>query len=303
MVSKFLKNIIGLLPLPILTFFVKNYVNLKKSYPSLFGKDKALIIDKDGIPFLKLGNIQGVDLGNQRNPVTISQKAFEYYEDYLKNNNKKSKKFFINNANWLVKNVLKCNNHSILLYLFPWPKYALPKPWCSGMAQGQAIQVLVKAHRITHDINYLDTAKSLLNAFFVEVKDGGVTYKDSEDRWWYEEYANENGKSSRVLNGMIYALFGIYEYYTYTNDMDSKFLFEQGIRALKNDLPNYDCASYSYYDILKNPASKYHLIHVNQLKKLFEISKEPIFKKYYDSWNNFDYFKNLAISLFKRNNN
>jgi len=302
-VSKFLKNIIGLLPLPILTFIVKNYVNLKESNISLIPKDRRMIIDNEGIPFLKLGYIDGVYLGNQLSPLAVSQVAFVNFEDYLKNRNEKSKKFFINNANWLVKNVLKCNNHSILHYHYPWPKYHISKPWCSGMAQGQAIQVMVKAHRITNNKKYLDTAKSLLNSFFVEVKNGGVTYKDSEDRWWYEEYAHKNGKSTRVLNGMIYALLGIYEYYTYTNDKDAKFLFEQGIRALKNDLPNYDCASYSYYDILKYPASKYHLIHIIQLKELFKITNDAIFQKYHDKWKNFDYFKNLAIELFKRNKN
>jgi hypothetical protein len=47
------------------------------------------------------------------------------------------------------------------------------------MANGEVLTPLVKAHELTQDRLYLDTAKELLNSFFVKVADGGVTYKDS----------------------------------------------------------------------------------------------------------------------------
>ena len=45
------------------------------------------------------------------------------------------------------------------------------------MAQSQAIQALIKANNLTNDNRYLNISDRLLNAFFIEVKDGGVTYK------------------------------------------------------------------------------------------------------------------------------
>jgi len=93
---------------------------------------------------------------------------------------------------------------------------------------------------------------------------------------------------------MIFALFGIYDYYCYQKDSDAEFLFQQGIRALKNDLPRYDYGKgYSYYDLLHRPAVKYHKIHVEQLSQLFEITGEKIFKTYFENWKNFDYNKNM----------
>ena len=50
-------------------------------------------------------------------------------------------------------------------------------PWFSSMAQSQAIQALIKANNLTNDNRYLNLSDRLLNAFFIEVKDGGVTYK------------------------------------------------------------------------------------------------------------------------------
>ena len=54
------------------------------------------------------------------------------------------------------------------------------------MAQAQAIQVLIRAYELTHELKYLNSAKKLLSSFFVEVEDGGVTYKTPNEGWWFE---------------------------------------------------------------------------------------------------------------------
>lgn len=141
-------------------------------------------------------------------------------------------------------------------------------------------------------------AKKLLNSFFVEVKDGGVTYKTSQNGWWYEEYADNGGKDSRVLNGMMFAVLGIHEYYEYTNDSDAKYLFDQGILSLKMSISKYDNNGHSYYDILKNPPEKYHKVH-KQLDMLYNITNEEIFKEYRDKWASYIELKHYSdIQLY-----
>jgi len=244
-----------------------------------------IIFDQDGIPIVNYG-FHGLEyVGSQRNPITTSQKLFDYYSDYKETGNPISKQFVINNANWLVSNSKIQGNYSILFTNFTWFTNDMPNPWRSGMAQGQGLQALVKAHKLTNNSTYLVTAESLLNSFFVEVKNGGVTYKSTNAGWWYEEYAHEKGKESRVLNGMMFAVLGIYEYYQYTNDTKAKFLFDKGIEALKHDLSKYDKEGYSYYNVLGKTAPKnYHSVHVNLTKELFDITNEPIFNKYYLKW-------------------
>jgi len=53
---------------------------------------------------------------------------------------------------------------------------------------------------------------------------------------------------------------------------------------------------YSYYGVLGQPAStyNYHLIHIDLLGKLYNITKDEIFKAFHDRWKNFDL--NLQIS-------
>jgi heparosan-N-sulfate-glucuronate 5-epimerase len=244
-------------------------------------------VDKFGVPILDYGYVNGIYVGPARNPITVASKASHYYGIYQQKHSNEAKQSLINNANWLVSNAANRGNYSILEYRFNWPPYGLKPPWRSGMAQAQAIQALIKAYEVTKDKKYLDTSKMLLNSFFIEVKDGGVTYKTPKEGWWYEEYASRNeSNESRVLNGMIFALLGIHDYYTYTRDPNAKYLFDQGIVALKKNLPRYNYEDhYTYYDVLGNlsPPS-YHKAVIQSLSPLYKITRESIFKTYLDKW-------------------
>ncbi len=232
----------------------------------------------------------GKAIGFQRNPVTTVAQANEFYDNYKSNNNESSKTYFLNNVNWLVNNAVQKEKYALLPYNFPIPHYNLYPMWYSAMANGQALQVLIKAHEMTQDLRYLIAAKSLLNAFFIEVKGGGITYKDSPNEWWYEEYAS-NGKyvkNSRVLNGMLFTVLAIYDYYKYTNDADAKLLFDKGVNSIKKELSKYNNNGYSYYDLLGNPAGKYHQTHVILTKKLYDLTGLAIFKEYSEFWKNYN---------------
>jgi len=293
MKNSVLKKVLSPIPKSFLLPLISAYIKIKSPYNKQIIK-RRIVFDEQGVPSVNYKPINNVKIGLQRNPVIVSQQTITYYEQFKKNNDHQIKEKLLNCANWLVTNSVLVKNYSLLYYNFPWPGYNLEKPWVSAMAQGQAIQALINAHKILEDEKYLETAKQLLNSFHVETTDGGITYKDNSDRWWYEEYASKKGKKPRVLNGMIFALFGIYDYYCYQKDPDAEFLFQQGIRALKNDLPRYNFRKgYSYYDLLQNPARKYHKIHIDQMKQLFEITREKMFKKYYDVWKSFDFNKNM----------
>ena len=311
MKSKTNKHIVITILIFFLTFLVANYTeeasgNLITSvYTSFTGKSVnkiEIISDDSGIPVVDYGYMNGIHIGKHRNPVTISQKVFEYEEEYRKGN-ETSKQLLLNCANWLVDNAVKYDNYTIWEYDYVFAlRYNMTPPWRSGMAQGQGIQALTKAYNITKDEKYLNVARTSLNSFFVEVENGGITHKENNG-WWYEEYADENGSNPRILNGMMWAMLGIYEYYELTEDENAKFLFDKGVIALKNHLPEYDTGNWSYYDAMGNPAEKFsHHVHVTQLNMLYDITKEPIFKEYHDKWKGYEdspfrfYFSFLNLS-------
>lgn len=269
--------------------------NLNPNHPQVSSAKKIpntwvakITLDSSGIPIVNYGYVHGIYVGPQRNPVTISQEAIYFYGLFRKTLSMNASQSLINNANWLVENTESRGNYSVLEYKFPYPPYNMTSPWRSGMAQSQAMQALVETYDVTGKKIYLDTAKMLLNSLFVEVKNGGVTYKTPNDGWWYEEYAGNAGKESRVLNGMMFSLLSIHEYYNYTHSLEAKFLFDKGVLAVDRTLPRYDNNGYSNYDVLGRPASiQYHHVHVDLLGRLFNITKDEIFKAFHDRWENY----------------
>ena len=248
--------------------------------------------DRTGVPITDYGCKGEVYIGVQRNPLHVAQEALILYDRHNRTADEKTFTSFINNSNWLVENAVSNGNYSVLPYNFTWPPYVTNPPWYSALAQSKAIDVLAKAHQVTGNQTYLDVAKSLLNAFFVEVDDGGVTLKTPDKGWWYEEYAKPGAVKSGVLSGMTNSLLSIYNYSQYTKDPDAKSLFDQGVLALKNNLPRFEYigGQYSTFDALNNtqPASvDHHIAHTTQLGKLYNITGEQVFRNYYDRWTNF----------------
>ena len=98
------------------------------------------------------------------------------------------------------------------------------------------MRAMALADNISNESKFLDNAKQFMNAFYVEARDGGVTYKTPNDGWWYEEYASRDGLHPRILNGMMATLRDLHAYYIDTGDEEAKLLFNKGILALRSIL-------------------------------------------------------------------
>ena len=243
-------------------------------------KTGDILYDSGGIPLVYYGK----EIGFQRNPVTISNFLISICDNFEKFKDPKKLEHLQNNANWLIVNSKHYGNYSLLEYGMPY-SYNMTAPWRSALAQGLAVQALTESYEITHNATYLDATEPMLNSFYVEVKDGGITYKTMDSGWWYEEYADEGGKNPRVLNGMMWDMASLYYHYNYTGSKKSEFLFNQGLPALTKSLSSYDNNGSSYYDSLKTQSTDaYNRIHIGLLDKLYVLTGQPIFKQYRDKW-------------------
>jgi hypothetical protein len=193
------------------------------------------------------------------------------------------------------------DNYSVWIYNIPSLTYGIPMPWVSGMAQGVGIQTLLLAYNLTKDDKYMITAESALKSFNKEVKLGGVTFKDKEG-WWYGEYACHNwNKEPRVLNGFIFALLGINDYYKATGDENAKRLFDLGFSDLKSHLADFDTGSWTNYDSLGLRASRdYHHIHVTILGILYDITGDSEIKMYRDKWKGYESRQGYGANISSR---
>lgn len=169
----------------------------------------------------------------------------------------------------------------------------LPPGWYSAMAQGQAMSLLVRAYILTKDKPYLKAAAEAMKLFEISSDQGGVLAKFMNIYDWYEEYPTR--PSSFVLNGFIYAIFGLYDLKE-TAEGDDKAtadrLYQAGIKSLRAMLLMFDTGSDTFYDLRHltlgvepNRARwDYHTTHINQLLQLMVIDDDPLFKTAAHRW-------------------
>jgi heparosan-N-sulfate-glucuronate 5-epimerase len=154
------------------------------------------------------------------------------------------------------------------------------------MAQGEALSVLLRAHQLTDDQKYLDTAFGAWKIFQVLVQNGGVIAYFPNGSPMIEEYPS-TVMMTGVLNGFISAIFGVYDFAQYLDDKQAEQFFLKLVASLIHNLNHYNCGYWSYYDQklpMRLTSKAYHRLHIEQLKALYEITGDDIFKNYSDQW-------------------
>ena len=76
------------------------------------------------------------------------------------------------------------------------------------------------------------------------------------------------------------------------------------INTLKKNIHKYDAGFWSRYDLLKHELVRYYYqknVHVPQLEVLYKLTKEPLFLKYKQKWeNNLSPINYLFVKLMYR---
>lgn len=235
------------------------------------------LFDPEGIPLMDYGP----PIGIQYVPVEICHYALANYYTYQTTNNPQYLETFLTQANWLIQNAKQNDDFTVWEYNYDWPTYNCTQPWISAMAQGEAISVLTRAYVLTGNQTYLQTAQTATQAYKHEMTQGGIRTTEANDIW-YEEYADTQAPSSKVLNGFIFALFGLYEYTYQTNNTETNQLFQQATNTLAQNIHQYDTGTWSYYDLLHKTiaGTNYHIIHINQLNTMYKLTNNQIFQQY-----------------------
>jgi len=244
--------------------------------------------DNNGIPMLDYHG----KVGKQYNPIAIAQYALGCFNLYKRTAAKKYLDIFIKQVNWLVENLVK-NKKGIYVWNhnFDWEYRDLLKaPWYSALAQGAGLSALVRAYVLLKDKKYLKAAELALESFKYELNEGGVTYTDSDGHIWFEETIVD--PPTHILNGFMWALWGIYDYYLLTHDDSVKELFNRAVLTLHDNLKKFDLGFWSLYEQsgtkIKMIASPfYHSLHVVQLLITYKLTGDPIFLEYHKKWDNY----------------
>lgn len=154
-----------------------------------------------------------------------------------------------------------------------------PAPWLSAMAQGQCASLLVRVGRERADGSFAESARRALAPMLISSSHGGVQAR-LNGGWFPEEYPTD--PPSFVLNGAIFALWGVYDVWRVTGDDRAERLWQEGSETLAQALSLWDTGFWSRYDLYPHPVMNvastfYHRLHINQLEALELILPDPVF--------------------------
>jgi hypothetical protein len=243
------------------------------------------LTDENGIPQL---NYHGA-IGLQYNPIAIAQWGLGNFNLFRRNNHPAARDSFLKASDWLCKHLDRnANGVPVWNHYFDWEyRSILRAPWYSGLAQGQGISLLVRAHAETNDDRYLNCAERAFQSFLASTDDGGVAFTDADGNLWFEEYLVS--PPTHILNGFIWAAWGVYDYFLATGSLRAKTLFEQSVKTLVSNLDHYDLRFWSLYEqsgtrlpMIASPF--YHRLHITQLRVMERLTGEATFGVYADRW-------------------
>jgi heparosan-N-sulfate-glucuronate 5-epimerase len=245
--------------------------------------------DSAGIPQL---DYRG-KIGRQYNPIAIAQYGLGNYNLFRRSGSADARDKFFRVADWLVQH-LEHNPQGLAVWNhhFDWEyRDTLRAPWYSALAQGQGISVLVRAHQLTRkdsvNSRYLNAGQQALASFFKPLKEGGVAFTDEQGDLWFEEYIVS--PPTHILNGFIWAAWGVYDYFLAAQDHSAQELFYRAVRTLTRNLDRYDLGFWSLYEqsgtrlpMVASPF--YHQLHIVQLRVMHRLTGEDKFARVADRW-------------------
>ena len=245
--------------------------------------------DASGIPMLDYHG----RIGLQYNPIAIAQWGLGNYNAFLRRKDKQFRRKFLLASQWLCAQ-LQQNSSGVWVWnhYFDWEYRTLLKaPWYSALAQGQGISLLARAWRDTSDAAYLYAAQLACQSFYKTTSEGGISFMDEAGDLWFEEYIVT--PPTHILNGFIWAAWGIYDYFLATRDRGADHLFAAAVETLRKNLRHYDVGFWSLYEQsgtrLPMLASRfYHRLHIAQLRVMQRLTGDALFSEYADRWEGYE---------------
>jgi hypothetical protein len=178
------------------------------------------------------------------------------------------------------------------------PSRELRAPWISGLSQSLGVSILLRAHQHSGDRRYLQAAHDAFRWLATPISEGGVAVQE-ESGTWLEEYPNVD-RPSHVLNGHLWALFGVWDYYRATGKPEAKKLFDNGVAVLRSNIAQFDVGYWIVYDALNQVDfvdGRYMAFIVEQLRALHAMTGDKTFLHYADKWETYQKTETLFAKL------
>lgn len=222
--------------------------------------------------------------------IGIFQYGLAAYDLYLKTGEQRYLDKLLACADWTVENQPEDGGWVTFAHECPEQPY-------SSMAQGEGISMLIRAHIVTKEDKYLDAARKAKDFMLKPLAEGGTTDYQGTDVYLYEYTFRP-----LVLNGWIFSLWGLYDYFKYTSDEQTGAVLAATLETLKKKLPEFDIGYWSMYEDGKRICSPfYHDLHIAQLDVMHDLFGDEIYKEYAQKWDAYrKSFWNPKLAFIKK---
>lgn len=248
-------------------------------------KDKDHIRDATYLPIFETEKGENVYF-----PITIFQYGLGCYDLYLKIEDEVFLKKFFYCANWAIEKQLENGSFNAFFFIYSNNPY-------SAMCQGEAVSLFLRAYTVSGEEKYYLAAKKAIDFMLEPIENGGTT-KYENNEIVFMEYTH----LPTVLNGWIFALFGLFDWILACKEEKYKEIFEKSVQTLADKLKDFDCGYWTKYDVKGKIASPfYHRLHIAQMEALKQITANPIFETYEFQWRKYQKsFWKRSKAFFKK---
>lgn len=267
--------------------FIKNYyaINILEDNELPYAKSSPLPLDYE-YPHDENGVLIFVYKENTYyHPVAIAQLTLMFLESYRLSGNLEYWDKADIHLNKLLDISVKSDNARYFPYGFDFALHGIPEdtliaPWYSGMAQGQALSAFVRAYKLRGVTEYLTASEEIFRSFtqYLGNSNPWTVFIDDRGYYWIEEYPYI--ERTQALNGFIFGIYGLYDYYIILKDLLAFELCQAAITTVQEYIYTYRVpGGISYYcQRHKQQIPKYHIIHTQQLFMLYKITQADFFR-------------------------
>lgn len=231
-------------------------------------------------------------------PTATAQRALGLHESWLMGDQKAFERF-VEEVQRLRARAKEAGSSLLWQYDVDVPKFRQRAPWYSCMAQGQAASAFMRAHIATKQDAWAEAALAAVQPLVADGERLGLVTA-TPDGPALEEATTR--PPSRILNGWIFALWGLWDVAVGLTDAECRALFDASTKALARTLSAYDVGWWTRYSLFPPVAPDlakpfYHTLHVAQISALFSLTGIATFGEAAERWSAYDRLRNRTRAV------
>jgi hypothetical protein len=248
---------------------VNNHVAMPHPSQARYAADGAILRDF---------GVKHGGAGWQFSPVTVGGLCYTAHRVWVETGRSEAARAVRQQADALLRRGERAGNGMVWKYNFSNLPFGARPGWISGMGQGFAMACFAAANTVTRDDRYLSAARQAFVAMRAPFGDRGTTVRVGRGVF-FEEVAGAGARPAHILNGMIFALAGVWM----VNAIDPRPEYERalrdGILGVRAIVDRYSAPGASLYDLgtQQLAPTKYNLVHVELLQWMYAVTGDPHF--------------------------